>query len=160
MNDVRLKNRKKGFTLIELIVVIILMGILAAYALPNLNLDGFREQGFEQQAMAAIRYAQKQAIGSGCEVIVSIAADGCTMSWNGSPPPPTLVVCPAASPISNPASGLGDFCDDSTPNSTADLTTTISFDNIGSPTATAGDLSINLGSTTITIEPETGFAHE
>ncbi len=40
------------------------------------------------------------------------------------------------------------------------LTTTISFDNIGSPTATAGDLSINLGSTTITIEPETGFAHE
>jgi MSHA pilin protein MshC len=149
---------KNGFTLIELIMVMVLVGILAAYAIPNLNLDGFRSQGFEQQAMAAIRYGQKKAIGTGCDFNVSIAATGCTIQWNNTP---GGIGCLAtATPVVNTASGLENFCDGSSPNSTTDLTTTIRFNNIGRPTAIARDLSINLGSTTINIEPETGFAYE
>lgn len=145
-----------GFTLIELIVVILLISILAAFMIPKLELDAFRETGFVQQATAALRYGQKQAIGSGCEVNVSIASSGCTLQWNGTP---AGLGCPGTS-ITNPATGLNDFCNNSTPESTADLTTTIRFDNIGRPTAIAGGLSIDLGARTITIESETGFIHE
>lgn len=156
MQTIRLINRILGFTLIELVVVLLLISILAAYVAPRLNLGTFREAGFVQQSTAAIRYAQKQAIGSGCDVNVSIASSGCTLQWNGTP---AGIGCLGTS-IANPASGLNNFCNNSIPESSADLPTTIRFDNIGRPTVTAGDLSLNLGSRIITIEPETGFAHE
>ena len=148
----------RGFTVIELVVVILVISILAAYVIPKLNLDSFRESGFVQQSTAAIRYGQKQAIGSGCEVNVSITSTACTLQWNGTP---AGIGCPGGGTnIVNPASGLNDFCESSTPESSTDLPTTIRFDIIGRPTATAGDLSLNLGSRTITIEPETGFTYE
>ncbi len=149
---------KKGFTLIELVVVILLISILGAFMLPKLNLSTFRESGFVQQSMAAIRYGQKQAIGSGCQVNVLITTADCTLQWNGLP---VALGCPAGGTnITNPATGLSNFCNDSTPESGTDLPTTIRFDNIGRPTALLGDLSLNLGSRIIIIEPETGFAHE
>ncbi len=147
-----------GFTLIEVIMVILLTGILAAYAIPKLNLDEFRAQGFEQQAMATLRYGQKKAIGTGCDFNVSIATASCTLQWNGTP---VGIGClAAATTVVNPATGQANFCEDSNPNSTVDLPTTIRFDNIGRPSAIVNDLNINLGTTTIIIEPETGFAHE
>lgn len=147
-----------GFTLIEVIMVIILVGILAAYAIPNLNLNQFRSQGFAQQAMASIRYGQKQAIASGCDINVSISAAGCTVQWNGTP---GGIGCLALNtPITNPATGLANFCNDSSPESITDLPADISFNNIGQPTATVDDHEIILGTRTINIEPNTGFAHE
>lgn len=145
-----------GFTLIELVVVLLLIAILASFAAPGLDIGAFRETGFVQQSTAALRFGQKQAIGSGCDVNVSITSSGCTLQWNGTP---AGLGCPGSS-IASPATGLNNFCNNSTPESIADLPTTIRFDNIGRPTATSGDLSLNLGSRTITIEPETGFAHE
>ncbi|MBL1141746.1 MAG: type II secretion system protein [Proteobacteria bacterium] len=154
------KIRLNGFTLIELVIVILLLAILASYIAPRLDLSIFKQTGFEQLAMASIRYGQKQAIGSGCDVNVSINPASCTVQWNGTP---AGIGCLAATtPITNPATGQANFCDpdDSTPNNSADLPTTIRFDNIGRPVAIAGDLNINLGSTIIIVEPETGFAHE
>ncbi len=146
--------RYSGFTLIEVILVVILVGILAAYAIPNLDLDGFRAQGFEQQSMAAIRYGQKQAIGSGCNISVSITVSTCTVQYGT----PVETGCAAASTsLINPANGQSNFCNNSTPDTGALLPASIQFDKIGRPT---GSSSINLGTTTITIEPETGFAYE
>lgn len=143
-----------GFTLVELIVVIILAGIIAAYAIPRLNLDGFRAQGFEQQATAAIRYGQKQAIGSGCNINVSISTSACTVQYGA----PVETGCAAASTsLVNPASGQNNFCNSSIPDSGAVLPASVQFDRIGRP---SGSLSINFGTATITIEPETGFAYE
>ncbi len=151
-------REKKGFTLIELVVVLLLISILAAFMLPKLDLGAFRESGFVQQSMGAIRYGQKQAIGSGCQVNVLLTATDCTLQWNGLP---AGIGCPGGGTnITNPATGLNNFCNNSTPESSADLPTTIRFDNIGRPTATVGNLSLNLGSRTITVEQETGFAHE
>tara|TARA_R110002072_G_scaffold296981_1_gene469355 strand:- start:1842 stop:2297 length:456 start_codon:yes stop_codon:yes gene_type:complete len=147
----------RGFTLIELIVVIVVIAILVSYAIPRLNLNTFRESGFVQQSTASLRYGQKQAIGSGCRINVFITATDCTIQFGL----PVGVGCPAGGTnVVNPATGLNDFCESSTPESSADLPTTIQFDNIGRPNATLGDLSLNLGSRTITIEPETGFSHE
>jgi MSHA pilin protein MshC len=66
---------KSGFTLVELVVIIIVLGILSAFALPKFfNLDDYRERAAYDEVAAALRYAQKLAVGSGCAVQVVFSA--------------------------------------------------------------------------------------
>ena len=147
--------RHDGFSLVELVVVIVLVSILAVYAIPRLDLDIFRESGYAQQAAAAIRYAQKQAIASGCEIDVAITAAGCNLKWNN---PTADANCPVDNTaIPNPGSGANNFCEKSTPGSTVDLPANFSFDKIGRPSAAQ---SIDLGNRTLQVEAETGYTHE
>lgn len=142
---------KAGFTLVELIITILVVAILAAVAFPRLSLQGYRETGFFNQSLAAIRFGQKQAVSSGCHVQVQIDTSGCRLFWTGSPGG-----CPGAgTPITNPIGASANFCAQSTPSGTPSATFT--FDNIGRP---GGTQIINLGSRTITVEAETGYAHE
>ena len=145
------KSEMSGFTLFELVVVIIVLGILAAIAIPRLSLDSYRDLGFYQQALATIRYAQKQAIASGCTVDVTITSTQCNLSWSGAP-----AGCPAAAtPLVNPATNNTNFCNDSA--SAGGPAANFSFDNIGRPSAAQN---INFGSNTILVEAETGYAHD
>jgi len=148
-------GRQDGFTLMELVVVIVVISILAVYIAPRLNLNIFRESGYSRQAAAAIRYGQKLSIASGCSVKVDIAANGCGLNWNN---PTSVASCPADNTaIPNPGTGASDFCKDSTPGSTGGLPANFSFDKIGRPSAMQ---SINLGNTTLKVEAETGYTHE
>lgn len=148
---------RTGFSIIELIVVISLVSILSIFVLPRLSLTSFKEAGFGQQAAAAVRYAQKQAIASGCTVHVSITATGCSLNWLN---PSAAVNCPANNTvIPNPASGGSNFCRDSTPGATGGLPASFSFDKIGRPKPNTTQ-NINLGNKTLRVEAETGYTHE
>ena len=65
----------KGFSLIELITVMVLISILGVVALGRMTgLSGYEVRGFFDDTVAALRYAQKLAISTGCEVQVSLTA--------------------------------------------------------------------------------------
>lgn len=64
-----------GFTLIELVTVIVLLGTLMAIALPRMfNRSIFDQRGYATEVASAIRNAQKIAVASGCPVLVTITA--------------------------------------------------------------------------------------
>jgi len=140
---------ERGFSFIELIVVIVILGILAVFALPRFNLSSFQQAGFFQQALAAIRHGQKLAVASGCDVDVSITPTSCTLAWSGSP-----AGCPSTA-IDNTASASANFCQGGT--AAGSPSASITFDNIGRPDA---QKTINFGSRTLRVEAETGFTHE
>ncbi len=56
-------RRAAGFTLIERIMVIILLGILVVFVLPRTNLtQGFQEVSYRDAVQATLEYARKSAV--------------------------------------------------------------------------------------------------
>ena len=52
-----------GFSLVELVAILVVIGILAAFAAPRFaDRTGFESRGFYDQAQGLVRYAQKIAI--------------------------------------------------------------------------------------------------
>ena len=69
------KNRFSGFSLIELIVVVLLLGILSVFAMGRLfDQNQFAARGFFDDTVNAVKFAQKLAVSTGCEVRVTFAA--------------------------------------------------------------------------------------
>jgi len=155
-----------GFSLVELVMVLILLGILAALATPRLsNIGGYTLHGAGLDLLEAIRYAQQQSMThSGASPFqIQITTSGFTVSQSGAP-------------ISNPLTGTVGYTQDTAlwnGVSVSPVTGTISFNAHGLPSCSGGfaacsqaadsnlTLSLQKGSDTlsITLERFTGYAH-
>lgn len=63
-----------GFTLIELVVIMTIIGVLAIYASGRFtDQDSFDARGYYDELVSATRFAQRYAVSSGCSVQINIA---------------------------------------------------------------------------------------
>jgi MSHA pilin protein MshC len=144
-----------GFTLIELVMVMLLLGILAIVAIPRFNDAGFREYGYVEETLSALRYARQTAIAGNAHVTVQFSADGFRVCRGDT--------CPGNGYLSNPAAGQpwdGTALKRGKAPEGVSIGITglaaVTFDGLGRPNATG---SLSIGSHTLTIEPETGYVH-
>jgi MSHA pilin protein MshC len=145
-----------GYTLIELVIVLVVIGVLAAVAGPRFfTQQTFSERGYADELGAALRATQKAAVITGCPARLSLSASGYSAtqqaaSGNACNPAdttwPTSIVGPDGAAVqgSSPAS------------LTASPTGVFQFDSRGrlssSPATT-----ISVGARSITIVAGTGF---
>lgn len=147
-----------GYSLLELLVIIVLLSILAVTALPKIfNTAAFSNAGFHLDILNAIRYAQKAAIASGCDVQVSISAASRTYALNyrsGG----TNTTCGTGSfvdPVPHPQA-QGNFIGTGSTDVVLSNDLNVVFDSSGAPSSGG---SLTVGSNTVTLEPVTGYAH-
>lgn len=75
----RMCNKSRGFSLVELIVTIAVLGIVAVIAVPRfMGRDGFDSRGFYDQSAAVIRLAQKTAVAWRRDVFVCVTTSTVT----------------------------------------------------------------------------------
>ncbi len=99
--------RGGGFTLVELIVILIIIGVLAVAAIPRfMDQSVFETRGFHDETMSLLRYAQKAAIAQRRSVCVTLNATGATMMIAGAAPPSSTCNTALAFP-SAPRGGTG-----------------------------------------------------
>ena len=143
-----------GFTVVELVVTIGIVGLLAAIAIPRfMGASGFQSRGFYDSAKSVVRFAQKTAIAWRKDVFVCVTATSVSAG--------TAAGC--ATPIVNPVTG--NALSAAAPSGVTLTTAAFSFDSAGRPNPNAA-VTITLTSTIagdparqIVVERETGYVH-
>ena len=131
-----------GFTLIELISIIIIIGVLAAYAAPLLNLDSYNANGCAETLQASLRFAQKLAIAQRSTPATITVTDSCQVSVAGNS-------YPALSGVSVTNAGSVAFNDQGQPFLNGTLMTSILTFTVSGGTVTHY----------ICLEAQTGYVH-
>lgn len=149
--------RQRGFTLIELIMVMVMLGVLAVFAAPRLfNSDDFYARGFHDETLGLLRYAQKTAIAQRRTVCVTFHDEGVQMTMDTDTPPDNT--CDTSPPVALPntprgGKGLSAQVDGAT-------VTGFHFTPLGS-TDQVNNVDITIANSgNITVEAATGYVHD
>ncbi len=135
-----------GFTIMELVVVIVITTVLSAFAFSRINTQSFDTEGFANRAIAMVRYAQKLAISQRRTVVVVTTAGNIRLCYNDSGCASAVHEPPGTNPFSYNA-----------PSGVTLSATSVSFSALGRPAAGATITVTGDVARTITIEAETGY---
>jgi MSHA pilin protein MshC len=162
-----LSLRTKGFTLVELIMVLIVVGILSVYVAPRFaNQGSFNTRSIADQYQSILRYAQKIAIAQQYPIYIVFSASGAAVCLDAACATPLLMPTGGKSATISLPPGVG-----------AAISPQLSgfyFNALGRPfnssdayptsTSTFSGLTITLTggnlNRVITVEKETGYVHQ
>lgn len=153
-------RNSNGFTLIELTLVIVIIGILSVVVVPKFaSVNVFSQRTYFDEVLSSIRYAQKIAVGMGCEVRVSITSSSLTLNLRAN--------CRSGNftqGVRDPANFSSTFTKFApTGIALASGSLPIYFDRLGRAHNSGGAIanaSLTVGSRTIQIIGETGYTYE
>jgi MSHA pilin protein MshC len=146
----------RGFTVIELVLVIVIVAILGAIAGPRFfDNSTFDERAYYDELVTSIRYAQKVAVASGCRVRVDITATSYAL-WQQSPQTGHCDSTDLTFPMPVLLS-TGEVMNGMAPGAiTADPAITLVYDPLGQ-TSLAANQVLSVGARTLTIQAESGL---
>ena len=148
---------QRGFTLVELVIVMVLLGIISSIAIPRFfDRQGFTDHGFYTEVINALRYAQQHAVATNCDVQVTLTSTGYSLHRRA-------VNCNGVGgftlAIANPTNPAADFA-----NTQADITITansniFSFNALGAE-STGTNNNITIAGNPFCVHAITGYISE
>ena len=152
-------NEQEGFSVFELIIVLSVVAIISGYVIARVDLSSPGAAVFEEDMRSALRFAQKLAISSGCDVQVTISAASNSLALHYRQDVTSPASCLTATgsftqPVINPRTQQSYVIDSSV---NVQTSTVFYFDGAGVPDN--GAQSINVGGRLIQVEAKTGYVH-
>ncbi len=140
-----------GFTLAELVAIMIIVGVLAAVAAPRFfDRSVFESRGFYDEAVSTLRYAQKTAVAQHRFVCVAFTANSITLSYGATAACGNNLTSPTGvTPYTVTARGGAAF---------AAVPAAFNFDALGRASM-AQSITVSGYAPPITVEAETGYVH-
>ncbi len=136
---------QQGVTLVELMIVLVLVGILALWVVPRLEINQLNGQGETQQILMTLRYAHQTALTSGCAINVILTPNTVSLNYGNS-------VCGNHVPLKLPHSDQAFLLTTQTPINGLSWT----YSATGQPSLSQD---IQVGEHTFHVEAETGFVY-
>ncbi len=152
-------GRLRGFTLVELVMVMVVGAVLAVFAAPRmLGIADFNARGFHDETTALLRYAQKAAIAQRRAVCVVFGGAGAVLRIDADRDAATgasgceadLTGPRGDTPGSITARGAVQYVGTPAP---------VVFDGLGTPAA-AVTIQVSGASRQVTVEGTTGYVHD
>lgn len=145
-----MRTSQPGFTLVEMVATLMIIGVLAAMAAPRFSeRRGFDTRGAYHQVLSVLRYAQQDATAKRRYVCVVVAVDSVTLTGGATSACGTALRTPA---------GSAPFVQEM-PDGVALSATNFHFDSQGKPSAGQAVTVTGDGVLTVTVVAETGYVY-